>query len=213
MKSFIPAAIAMLRAWLLNFKTVLPVQGLLVGQTSTQITATVAIAQEGIALVDTLTAAKAAQKSAVTALHTWKKPGGTGLAVLRDNIDDMKGDPGYTKAIGDILGTVSIEEPFDAIDYKPVGKAIPQPGYNLINFEKLGVDLMSIDYRVKGTSGWVHLGNVQNSGFHHAYTMPVVTPPVSPAPTSVDLQYQLTGILHDVLIGHPSDPFGATLMY
>jgi hypothetical protein len=212
MKGFIPQVIALLRGWLLNFKTVLPVQGLLVGQTSTQITATVAIAEEGIVLVDAVTTAKNQQKSAVEALNEWKKPGGTGLAVIRKSIDDMKGDPGYTKTIGDILGTVSVEEPFDAADFTPVGEAIPKPGYNEITFKKYGVELMSIDYRVKGTTSWVHLGNVKDSGFHHVYVWPVTTPP-TPTPTSVDLEYRLTGVMHDVLIGHISTTFEANFQF
>jgi hypothetical protein len=213
MKSFIPTVIALLRAWLLNLKTVVPVQGLLVGQTGPQNTATAANAQQGMDLIDALANAKAAQKAAVTALNLWKKPGGTGLAVIRKSIANMKTDPGYTGAIGDILQSVGGEEDFDAIDFKPVGEAIHQPGYNLIEFFKHGVESMLIEYRVKGTVDWIDLGRVTQTGFHHVYTLPVVVPPISPAPTSVLLEYRLTGVMHDVLIGHESDLFECNFVF
>ena len=212
MKGFIPVAIALLRAWLLNLKTVVPVQGLLVGQTGPQNTATAANAQQGMDLIDALAAAKAAQKAAVTALHLWKKPGGTGLAVIRKSIADMKTNPGYTGDIGDVLQSVGSEEDFDAIDFKPVGEATHQPGYNLIEFVKHGVEFMRIEYRVKGTVDWIDLGRVSLTGFHHVYTLPVTSPP-TPAPTSVLLEYRLTGVMHDVLIGHESDPFECNFVF
>src|ERR1039457_4033702 len=208
MKGFIPVAIALLRAWLLNLKTVVGVQGLLVGQTSGQNTATAANAQQGMDLID----AKAAQKAAVTALHLWKKPGGTGLAVIRKSIADMKTNPGYTGDIGDVLQSVGSEEDCDAIDFKPVGEATHQPGYNLIEFVKHGVEFMRIEYRVKGTVDWIDLGRVSLTGFHHVYTLPVTSPP-TPAPTSVLLEYRLAGVMHDVLIGHESDPFECNFVF
>ncbi len=204
-KDFIPQKIALLRAWLLNFFNALPGQAAAVHQTTTQVNATKAIAQTGMDKIDALVNAKAAQKAAVTDLHTWQKPGGTGLAVLRKNIDDIKGDPGYNSTIGGILRTVGIHEEFDAIDFKPTGEAIGQPGYILLNFVKHGVELMCLEFRLKGTTEFIHLGNVKDSGFHHVYTLPVVVPPVTPAVHSVVLEYRFTGVMHDVLIGHPSD--------
>jgi hypothetical protein len=211
-KGFIPHATALLKGWLLNLKTVLPVQGLLVGQTAPQIVVTQDNLQAGMDKIDLIVTKKAEYNSAVKDFHDWQKAGGTGLGVIRKTIDGYKTNAGYTPAIGGIMRTEGTDLPFDPTTYKPVGKAINQAGYNLITFVKHGVDLMSIDYRVKGTVGWVHIANVRDSGFHHVYVLPVTVPP-TPTPTSVDLEYQLTGILPDVLIGLPSDPFGATFMF
>jgi|ERR1017187_5975134 hypothetical protein len=212
-KGFIPQVIALLKAWLLNLKTVLPVQGLLVGQTGPQIIVTQDNIQAGIDKIDLIVTKKAEYNAAVHDFHEWQKAGGTGLGGIRKNVETYKADPGYTPGIGGIMRTEGTDVHVDPTSFKPDGKSTPQAGYNLITFFKHGVDLMSIEYRVKGTVDFIHLGNVQDSGFHHVYVQPVVTPPIVPAPTSADLEYRLTGIIHDVLIGHPSDIFGATFMF
>jgi hypothetical protein len=203
--SFIPRKIAQLRGWLLNFFTNLPGQAAAVHFSSTKVDAAKANAQQGIDLIDALVEAKAAQKSAVTALHIWQKPGGKGMGQLRKDVDEIKTDPGYTKVIGDLLRTVGIHEDFDALDFKPEGTGTAHPGYVLIEFLKYGVELMSISFRLKGDTEWTHLCNISGNNYHHHFTLPITDPPASPAIYSVVLEYKLEGIMHDVLIGDPSN--------
>lgn len=205
MNSYIPHAIALLRAWLLNFFNKIGTHGLAVGRTAPQIITDKALAQQGMDKIDAVVATKAAQKAAVHDLQDWMKSGGSGLAVLRLIIDLIKANPGCTSLIAEDLGAVSPHETFDAVGYQPTGTAVAQAGYVLVNFEKLGVDLMCINYRLKGETVWNHIGDLKISGYHHVFSLPVVIPPVLPVVRSVVLEYQLIGILHDHAIGHPSD--------
>ena len=133
-KGYLPTVNALLKAWLLNLKTVLPVQGLLVGQTGPQIIVTQDILQAGMDKIDLVDTKKAEYDSAVKDLHDWQKSGGTGLAVIRKSIGGYKTNGGYTPAIGGIMRVIGTDTPFDPTTYKPVGKAIPQAGYILIDF-------------------------------------------------------------------------------
>ncbi len=204
MEGYFPRKIALIRAWLLNLVTLLPAKGPMVGQTALQITTTQGLASAGMAKIDAVVAAKAASKAAVKDYLNWAKPNGSGLAVIKKSVDEYKTNIGYTTAIGEALMVIGSHDPIDPETYKPTGSAVAQASYVLVKFDKKGVDLMSVDFRVKGATEWTHIGNLSVSPYHHTFTMPPVIPPAV-ALNSVILEYKLVGILHDIEIGLASD--------
>ncbi len=212
-KDFIPHVMSKLRAWLLLGKKNISTIAGAVGYTPTQTTAYENKAQEGMDAIDAVDTTKANYKSAVKNLHEWMSPKGKGLNVLRGYANTIKSNPGCTNAVGALMQYWGSHELIDFVNYKPSGTAKAHNGYILIKYDKMGVDLMSVYYRVKGSNTWIHIGNLSETSYHHHYVLPVVDPPVTPAIMAVVLEYKLVGVHHDIEIGQPSDTFLETYVF
>ena len=120
------------------------------------------------------------------------------FSFLREKIVRWKTEPGYTKAIGDMLRILGTSITLDPHTYKPKLAAEIKPGYILLTFVKAGVDGVNIYYRVKGTAEWKHLAYDTESPYMDAK-------PLASAGVPEVREYMAIGVISDVEFGGESD--------
>jgi|CXWJ01.1.fsa_nt_gi hypothetical protein len=192
---YIPDREPELALWLQNFSSKIATQGPVLGLTAPQITALQTLCDD---LVTSITKAEESKRDAQETTNAKNAQKASTLSSMRLSIKNMKSTVAYTEAIGEDLGIVGNEQPFDPATFKTTLKARTFPGYVNIEFLKGKSDGINIYGRLKGTASWIFLARDTASPYND--TRPLTTPN-----TPETREYMAIGVLDDQQIGQQSD--------
>jgi hypothetical protein len=197
---FIPPGKGDYRAWLLNLKTQITIQGPLFTLAAGEVTATTTACTAQITLADAAVAAASALKAALQAEADGKK---TTNALLRNKISDWKQMPLFTATIAQELRVIGNAAAFDPGAYKPEFKVKISGGEIRLDWVKKGADAVHIYGRLRGQPGWTLLGMDTSSPY-------IDGRPLAQANVPETREYMLRGVVQDVEIGLDSDILSLT---
>jgi hypothetical protein len=194
-KNYFPGALALQRAWLVNFKAKIAVYGHILGLTDAEITKKQDAAQAIIDAIDDAEAAITASKVKNKAKNLVMKEN---MTSIRASVANMKTNTAYTQDIGIDMGIVGEESEFDPDKAKTIVKLTKAPQ---------GVD---IKFTLEGCEG----GNIYcKRGNETAFTFikyvihphTIDTRPNLDGAASEQRQYYVILVLDDEEVGIPSD--------
>lgn len=192
---YVPVREPELLLWLQNFSTKIAPQGPVLGLTAAQITDLQDLCAK---LSDSITKAEQSKRDAQEITNAKNALKSNTLSNMRLSIKNMKSTVAYTEAIGEDLGIVGSEQPFDPATFKTTLKARTFPGYVNIEFLKGKSDGVNIYGRLKGAANWTFLARDTASPYND--TRPLTTPN-----TPETREYMAIGVLDDQQIGQQSD--------
>jgi hypothetical protein len=194
-KRYFPDALALQRAWLVNFKEKIAVYGHILGLTDADITKKQEAAQAIIDAIDdanaAITASKVKNKAKKLALKD-------NMVSIRASVGSMKNHDDYTEEIGVDMGIIGEESDFD-----------PDKAKTIVKLEK-AVQGVDIKFTLEGCEG----GNVYcKRGNETAFTFikyvihphTIDTRPNLDGAASEQRQYYVILVLDDEEVGIPSD--------
>ena len=195
-KPYFPNTIALQRAWLVNYKTTIAINGAAVGLTPAQITIAQAACQamiDGIDATDLLLTAAAAK---VTERDAAIK---TQMAILRPAIGGIKTNTGYTETIGAALNIIGTEIIVDTATVKTTVKLAAAPS---------GVDIKFKLENCEGGNVYCMRGNETAFTFLKHVTHPhsIDTRPNLAAAVTEQRKYYVILVINDLEVGIASAP-------
>lgn len=201
MPSLLPRNDSELAIWLTNYSKQLAVIGASVGLADADVAAEQKRCAAVVTAIQTDDQRQKEWRAAAAATQQLKRKE---LPAMRATLARMKAHAGWTPALAQSLGAVSITTtsgPHEA--YKPVIRAQTQAGRVEIKFTRRPVDGVNVYSRKRGEAAWRLLGRFLHS--------PCVDP--VPAPTGVPevREYRVIGVVKDREIGQPSDVVVVTM--
>lgn len=159
---YVPTTDAGSSIWTGNFKEKISIVGPLLGQTPANISALETAADNYRSAVQLVEIKRKELEEAVAAKNQSKA---IDLQALIDAAAVMKRHADYQDSLGSALGIVGTQVQYDEKDLKPIITARVLPGRVEVGFNLQLMNSISIYSRIKGTMGWVKLGNDYASPF------------------------------------------------
>ena len=194
-QSYLPNKDSDLLAWLNNYKTKITTHATVLGVNAAQLAQEKAWCDAMINAINLIETKKQELKSAVAGKNTALQ---TQIGALRIEIARHKLSTGYTAAIGQDLGVISIHTDFDAATYKAKITAEIFGGFVRIKFVKRGTDGINLYHRKKGEAEWIFLARDTKSPYDDHIVLETPNQPEH-------WEYRAYGIVDDAEIGQPSD--------
>ncbi|MCX6352546.1 MAG: hypothetical protein NTX03_11925 [Bacteroidetes bacterium] len=154
-ENFFPAKYSLRRPWLVNYKAQIAVRGPALGLLAPEITSRQTRCQNMIDSIDAQITADVALKTATANRDLVFK---NEYGLLSKSIATDKNLGTYTTTIGEALGIIGSEHPFDPLTYATEITGTITPEGVRVTFKKDGAEGVRIYYRILGTQPWVLLG-------------------------------------------------------
>lgn len=193
--SYLPRKDSELLSWLNNYKTKITVHATTLGVSAALLTQEKAWCDAMIAAINLIETKKQELKGAVTAKDAARQ---TQVGALQLEIARHKLVSGYTQAIGEELGVISMHSDFDTATYKAKITVEIFGGFVRIKFVKKGADGINLYHRKKGEATWLFLARDTKSPYDDHITLATENQPEH-------WEYRAFGVLDDAEIGLPSD--------
>jgi len=187
--------------WYKNLSDNVANEGPKFGLTAAEATAAKALADAVIAKIEATDTAAASIDGARQVERTTEA---TNLAEIRAKVRNWKTLSGFPASGSEaVLKLKGAEEGFDPATYKPVIKASIDAGKIKIDFNKRGVDGVTVYCRLRGTPTWRKIGSDTNPPYFD-------TAPLAQANVPEVREYMARGMVGDNEIGLDSDIVSVT---
>ncbi len=196
MKDFIPKAIALILAWVANFKTQLTTYAPTLNLSTQQVT-------DMSASCDKITQAI---NDTTQKLHDYEVSKNLRDSIVAEELQKMRAsanlfklNPAYTDGIGQAFDIISTPDtPVDPQTFKSEISLSLGHGFVAVKFTKKGVEGVNVYCRLKGEANWTLLSLAMHSPYND--NRPLANPAVPE-----NREYMIIGVLNDMEIGVPSD--------
>jgi len=207
MKAYIPIPEVLLSAWLQRLDDNIDTYAATLNISPAMVAAIKAGNQSAIDAIGAVLAARSDLAGKVAIKNTAVA---SAVHLVRDQVALFKKQPGYTEAIGEALGVVPSDNPFDPNTYQAriLSAVNTAPGGVVkLRFSKAHGNISGINlyYRLQGQTAFQLVGFRQNTPF-----LDDTTPLAQPNVPEVR-EYQAIAVISDVEIGIPSDIVAVTV--
>jgi hypothetical protein len=192
---YMPTRKDLLSAWSINYDTKILLYAAMLGITPAEL---VAMTDRNKDLREAIANGNASQqtaKQANAAADTLIIGYKTDMRLI---IKGFKANPNFTPAMGEDLGIIGTDTPFDPNTYKAGLSAVTYPGHVTLKFPKNGVDGVIIYSRAKGDATFTKLSFDSSSPY--VDNRPLKVPGVPET-----REYMAIGVIDDVEVGQASD--------